>query len=67
LAQCQTVSWVEPMPTFVTPTPLTVQVTHALQVLRDAREDGEASKVSVAAARLDRLLDRWIDKSTSLK
>ena len=46
------------MPTFGSITPLTQQVTHALKVLRDARKDGDAQRIYVAACRLDRLLDR---------
>ena len=48
-----------PLTTFTKPTPLTEQIVFALRVLRDAREDGDAHQICVAAARLDRLLDRY--------
>ncbi len=45
--------------TFTAPTPLTRQICHALAVLRQARSDGNADRITLAAARLDRLLDRY--------
>jgi hypothetical protein len=48
------------MSTFPTPSPtLTRQITSALAGLRAALYDGNASAVSVAAARLDRLIDKY--------
>lgn len=45
--------------TFATPTPITRQITYALTVLRNAREDGDCARIYVAAQRLDRLLARY--------
>ena len=50
------------MTTFTAPTPLTQQISYALTVLRDARDDGNAHQIHVAAARLDRLIDRYAAK-----
>ena len=50
------------MTSFTTPTPLTTQITHALTVLRAARYDGDPHAIYVAAARLDRLIDRYAGK-----
>lgn len=50
------------MTTFTTPTPLTTQITHALTVLRAARFDGNSDRITLAAVRLDRLLDRYSAK-----
>lgn len=47
------------MTTFTAPTPLTTQITHALTVLRAARYEGDPAAILVAAARLDRLIDRY--------
>lgn len=51
------------MTTFTKPTPLTQQMTHALHVLRAARCDGDSQRIDTAAARLDRLLDRYAERN----
>jgi len=48
--------------TFTAPTPLTQQISYALTVLRDARQDGDPDRIHIAAARLDRLIDRYSAK-----
>lgn len=50
------------MTTFTAPTPLTAQITYALTVLRAARYDGDPDRITLAATRLDRLLDRYSAK-----
>ena len=42
--------------------PLQQQITHALTVLRDARQVGDVATIEVASARLDRLIDRFSEK-----
>lgn len=46
------------MTTFATPKPLTEQIRYALVQLRQAREDGSASAITIAQRRLDKLIDK---------
>ena len=55
------------MTEIVKPTPLEQQIVHALKVLREARAAGDVSNILTAEKRFDRLLDRYMDKSTSLR
>ncbi|WP_198344343.1 hypothetical protein [Mycobacterium dioxanotrophicus] len=52
------------MTTFAKPQPLTAQITYALMQLRQARFDGDATCITIAQRRLDRLIDR-LPRSTA--
>lgn len=51
------------MPTFPPLTPLDSKLAAAVAVLRDARHDGECSRIHYATRRVDTLLDRYPHRS----